>query len=158
MDPIEFLVSLITGQADTFVNISFTAEQLRNLALAGVTAPRIIDILRVGTYNIVLRLNERFHNFPIKPNDLAGSMAGKIFTYIVVLAYALIFTISFGMLQKGDLGEVLITAYSFYLISQVIYNNLGYEKSEERKAITRTVDIIGPSSDQVDKDSPSLVG
>jgi hypothetical protein len=148
MDPLQVLVAIITGQ-DLGGSITFTAEQLRNLALASVMVPRVVDIVRTGLYNIVLRIKETNPNFFIEPNTIAGSQFGFAITLFITFGYGLIFAASFNLLQPGQVFANMATAF---IISQFIYKTGKYESSTERKIIVTTVDKIGPQVDEKDSE------
>lgn len=121
------------------------AEVLQVLVVFVV--PVLIDIIRVGTYQIA----SRFKLYELA--DLtAGSRFGVFTTIAASAVVALVYGALFGYLDAATLGENTLKLIG---ISQVVYK-LYYEKSGARVKLTQIIDLIGPKSNEVD--GPNTVG
>lgn len=119
-----------------------TPEQVFGFA-AVVIVPAIVDILRVGIFQIALRLNWQY-----LAELTTHSKFGVYTTMIVCLGVGLILSLWLDVAEP-TWQSIAVNSFAILGVSQGLYK-LGYEKSDTRKTVTSVMDKIGVQSVEID--------
>lgn len=127
---------------------NITIEQVFGFASA-VVVPAIVDIIRVGTFQLSLRFNLSWLT------DITNS---KRFALLVTLFSSLLVSVFIGSwfgLFELTIDSLRDNTLVIFGLSQIIYKGIGYESSEVRKTLTRMLDKLNPEHEQIDKEEMS---
>lgn len=115
--------------------IPVSQEQVLSF-ISTMLVPAVVDVVRVGAYQIALRLKQQKLS-----QVIAGSKFGLFTTMFASLLFGVLLYAWFG---QGDITLQGITQNSLIILgwSQLVYKGV-YEKSELRKSIVSVVDKIG---------------
>lgn len=128
--------------------IPVTEEQVM-IFLSVTAVPAIVDIIRVGVFQLAMRLKLQWLA-DITTHSKFGLITTMVVCGLIGLAIAFWTGVAEPTIQSVSQNGLMILG-----ISQLLYKG-AYEKSDIRKMITSVTDKIGPKSDDVDSDSDQV--